>query len=96
MQIIQTQKQLKLNALSITCGDKLNVMDLGGQKAIREYWNYYYDKVDALIYVVDASDDARIAECNESFQALLKDEKLLKVPVLTYGNKVHLPTCLFT
>ena len=84
-----------VNALSISCGGvKLNVMDLGGQKAIREYWNYYYDQVDALIYVVDASDDARIAECNESFQALLKDEKLLKVPVLTYGNKADLKNCL--
>ena len=77
-----------VNAKSIQCGGiKLNVYDLGGQKAIREYWNYYYENVDALIYVVDASDEGRIAECNESFQALLKDEKLQKIPVLAYGNK---------
>jgi len=84
-----------VNAKSIQCGGiKLNVYDLGGQKAIRDYWQYYYEKVDALIYVVDASDEGRIAECNESFQTLLKDEKLKNVPVLAYGNKADLETCL--
>ena len=84
-----------VNAKSIQCGGiKLNVYDLGGQKAIREYWQYYYEKVDALIYVVDASDEGRIAECNESFQTLLKDEKLKSVPVLAYGNKADLENCL--
>ena len=84
-----------VNAKSIQCGGiKLNVYDLGGQKAIREYWKFYYEKVDALIYVVDASDEARIGECNESFQSLLKDEKLINVPVLAYGNKADLDNCL--
>ena len=71
-----------VNGKSIQCcGINLNVYDIGGQKAIREYWKYYYENVDALIYVVDASDEARIAECNDSFQELLKEEKLKKVPV---------------
>ena len=84
-----------VNAKSIQCGGiKLNVYDLGGQKAIREYWKYYYEKVDALIYVVDASDEARIGECNESFQSLLKDDNLKNVPVLAYGNKADLQNCL--
>ena len=84
-----------VNAKSIQCGGiKLNVYDLGGQKAIREYWQYYYEKVDALIYVIDANDEERIAECNDSFQKLLKEEKLAKVPVLVYGNKADLQNCL--
>ena len=58
-------------------GVTLNIYDLGGQKAIREYWKYYYDNNnDALIYVVDANDEGKIAECNESFQQLLNEEKL--------------------
>ena len=44
-------------------GFKLNVWDIGGQKAIRPYWKNYYDNTDALIYVVDSSDEARIGEC---------------------------------
>ena len=84
-----------VNGKSIQCcGINLNVYDLGGQKAIREYWKYYYENVDALIYVVDASDEARIAECNESFQELLKEEKLKNVPVLAFGNKADLKNCL--
>ena len=84
-----------VNAKSIQCGGiKLNVYDLGGQKAIRDYWQYYYEQVDGLIYVVDASDEERIAECNESFQSLLKEEKLKNIPVLAYGNKADLPSCL--
>ena len=47
-----------------------------------------------MIYVVDASDEARIAECNDSFQELLKEEKLKGVPVLAYGNKADLQNCL--
>ena len=34
--------------------NKINLYDLGGYKPIREYWKYYYENVDALIYVVDA------------------------------------------
>ena len=84
-----------VNAKSIQCGGiKLNVYDLGGQKAIREYWQYYYEKIDALIYVVDASDEERIGECNDSFQKILKEEKLANVPVLAYGNKADLQNCL--
>ena len=91
----QTSPTKGVNAKSIQCGGiKLNVYDLGGQKAIREYWQYYYEKVDALIYVVDASDEARIGECNESFQSLLKDDNLKNVPVLAYGNKADLQNCL--
>ena len=90
-----TKPDSGLNAKSIQCGTiKLNVYDLGGQKAIREYWKYYYDQVDALIYVVDSSDEERIGECNESFKSILKDEKLTNVPVLAYGNKADLTNCL--
>ena len=35
-----------------------------GAKSNQEYWKYYYDKVDVLIYVVGASDEERIKECN--------------------------------
>jgi len=84
-----------VNGKSIQCyGITLNVYDLGGQKAFREYWKYYYENIDALIYVIDGSDEKRIAECNDSFQELLKEEKLKNVPVLVYGNKADLETCL--
>jgi ADP-ribosylation factor-like protein 3 len=75
-------------------GIKINLYDLGGLKGIRDYWEYYYDQVDALIYVLDASDKDRIKECNEVFRRLLKEKELLGVPFLFYANKMDILNCL--
>jgi len=49
---------------------KLNVWDIGGQKEIRKYWENYFDNVDALIFVVDSSDDYRVTESNNELKLL--------------------------
>ena len=41
-------------------GFKLNVWDIGGQREIRPYWRNYYEQTDALVYVVDSADEARV------------------------------------
>lgn len=41
---------------------KLNVWDIGGQKALREFWSNYFPNTDALIYVVDSADVKRVRE----------------------------------
>ena len=68
-------------------GFKLNVWDIGGQKAIRPYWKNYYDNTDALIYVVDSSDEARIKECFDELSSLMEEADLKEVPLLVYANK---------
>ena len=50
--------------------------------------------VDSLIYVIDANDEERIEECNESFQELLKEDNLKNIPVLVYSNKADIKACL--
>lgn len=62
----------------VESGFKLNVWDIGGQKAIREYWEYYYEGTDALVYVVDSADQLRIKESQEVLSALLKVSYLYK------------------
>ena len=57
-------------------GFKLNVWDIGGQKAIRPYWKNYYDNTDALIYVVDSSDEERIKECYDELKSLMEEQDL--------------------
>ena len=59
-----------IKALS-TEGFKLNVWDIGGQKAIRPYWANYYEGTDGLVYVVDSSDDERLEESTEELEQLL-------------------------
>ena len=71
-------------------GFKLNCWDIGGQKAIREYWPNYYDNTDGLVYVVDSSDEERLKECTEELTYLLGQDKLAKVPLLVYANKQDL------
>lgn len=68
-------------------GFKLNVWDIGGQSAIRNYWENYYDRTDGLVFVVDSSDDYRLDETTSVFKVLLAEPKLSKVPILVFANK---------
>ena len=73
---------------------KLTVWDIGGQKAIREYWKNYFQNTDGLIYVVDSSDDIRLEECKEELLKLMSDGDLQNVPMLVFANKQDIQTAL--
>eukprot|EP01065_Artemidia_motanka_P042223 TRINITY_DN561_c0_g1_i2.p2 TRINITY_DN561_c0_g1~~TRINITY_DN561_c0_g1_i2.p2 ORF type:complete len:179 (+),score=81.80 TRINITY_DN561_c0_g1_i2:72-608(+) len=75
-------------------GVKLNMWDIGGQKAIRTYWRNYFDETDCLIYVVDAADKKRLEECGMELNLLLEEEKLSGVHVLIFANKQDLATAM--
>ena len=75
-------------------GFKLNVWDIGGQKAIRAYWPNYYEGTDGLVYVVDSSDENRIEECTEELETLLAEDELKDVPLLVFANKQDLGLAL--
>ncbi len=75
-------------------GFKLNVWDIGGQKAIRPYWKNYYENTDGLVYVVDSSDEARLKECQEELKSLMEEETLSKVTLLVFANKQDLQLSL--
>ncbi|KAK8932833.1 ADP-ribosylation factor-like protein 2 [Metarhizium anisopliae] len=48
--------------------------DVGGQKTLRSYWRNYFEKTDALIWVVDATDRLRIDDCRDELHGLLLEE----------------------
>lgn len=48
--------------------------DVGGQKTLRSYWRNYFEKTDALIWVVDATDRLRIDDCRDELHGLLQEE----------------------
>ncbi|KAL2364410.1 hypothetical protein RJZ56_002668 [Blastomyces dermatitidis] len=60
-------------------GYKLNIWDVGGQKTLRSYWRNYFEKTDALIWVVDATDRLRIDDCREELAGLLQEEVSSKI-----------------
>lgn len=75
-------------------GVKINVWDIGGQKAIRKHWKNYFDQTDVLMYVIDATDKRRLEECLEELQTLLEEDELAGIPLLFFANKQDLITAL--
>lgn len=41
---------------------------------MRSYWRNYFEKTDALIWVVDATDRLRIDDCRDELAGLLQEE----------------------
>eukprot|EP01059_Diplonema_ambulator_P021296 TRINITY_DN3538_c0_g1_i1.p1 TRINITY_DN3538_c0_g1~~TRINITY_DN3538_c0_g1_i1.p1 ORF type:complete len:185 (+),score=65.20 TRINITY_DN3538_c0_g1_i1:548-1102(+) len=72
----------------------LNIWDVGGQQTLRSYWRNYYEQTDALIWVVDSHDEARLNDCKKELFNLLDEEKLAGATLLIFMNKQDLPTAL--
>lgn len=70
---------------------KFQIWDLAGQKGIRPYWKSYYPDTQAIIFVIDSTDQARMKVAKEEFLMLLEQEELANVPVLILANKQDLP-----
>ena len=71
-------------------GFKLNVWDIGGQQSIRPYWSNYFESSDALVYVVDSSDERRLEESSMELKNLIAEDKLSGIPLLVFANKQDL------
>lgn len=67
---------------------------MGGQKTLRSYWRNYFEKTDALIWVVDATDRFRVSDCAEELKGLLGEEKLLGASLLVFANKTDVQGCM--
>ena len=74
-------------------GVNLVVWDVGGQDRIRVLWKHYFENTDGLLFIVDASDQARFAEAREELHAIVNDDNIresLKC-VIIMANKMDLP-----
>ncbi|KAI4113865.1 MAG: hypothetical protein LQ348_002662 [Seirophora lacunosa] len=71
-------------------GYKLNIWDVGGQKTLRTYWRNYFEKTDALIWVVDAADRFRVHDCRKELAGLLLEERLVGASLLVFANKTDI------
>ncbi|KAL0228386.1 hypothetical protein RCL1_004529 [Eukaryota sp. TZLM3-RCL] len=72
----------------------LNIWDIGGQTTIRSYWRNYFDRTDAIIWVVDSFDVGRLDECFSELFSVLSSERLLGVTLLVLANKQDIPGAL--
>ena len=53
----------------------------------RPYWRCYFPNTAAIIYVIDASDHARIPTSRNELLTMLSEEELKGVPLLVFCNK---------
>ena len=73
-----------------------NACDVGGHDAVRRMWKSYLHGIDGIVFVVDASDQARMAEASLELQTLMEDETLRanQVPFLVLANKTDKPDAI--
>eukprot|EP00753_Platysulcus_tardus_P000677 PLAT10636.1.p1 GENE.PLAT10636.1~~PLAT10636.1.p1 ORF type:complete len:696 (+),score=245.14 PLAT10636.1:130-2088(+) len=74
--------------------NRFTVWDVGGGARIRALWSHYYDCAEALIFVVDCSDEARLAEAAAQLQQLAAAPQLRGRPLLVLANKCDAPGAL--
>lgn len=48
--------------------------DVGGQRSLRTYWRNYFERTDALVWVVDCADRERLLDCRTELHQLLQEE----------------------
>lgn len=70
---------------------KLKIFDLGGHETARRLWEDYFATVDAVVFLVDATDRTRFPEARKELNAMFLSPDLEGVPFLVLGNKVDLP-----
>lgn len=71
----------------------LTVFDMSGQSRYRSLWEHYYRDVQAIIYVLDSTDRARMCVAKDEMDAILghKDIEHKDIPILFFANKMDLP-----
>ena len=71
-------------------GLSFNVWDIGGQTRLRDLWHHYFAGTDAVIYVLDSSDEERIELAKESLENVINHPDMQHCPVLVFANKMDL------
>ena len=75
-------------------GNRFCCVDLGGHKAARVLWKDYYIAVDAIVFLIDASDHERVLESKRELDGVLLEDSLADVPVAVLGNKIDIEGAL--
>lgn len=65
----------------------VTLFDVGGGARIRSIWKNYYAESFGIVFVVDASDTARLEECKRALHETEMQPRVAGKPLLILGNK---------
>lgn len=65
----------------------VTLWDVGGQRNMREHWQMYHQNAATVVFVVDASDRARLREARGELERTLRSEQLRGCPLVLLANK---------
>jgi small GTP-binding protein len=71
-------------------GLHFSVWDIGGQTKLRDLWHHYYSGSDAVIYVLDSSDEERLQLAKETLENVIDHPDMVNCPVLIFANKMDM------
>ena len=72
-------EQIKYRGMDFT------LWDVSGQAT--RLWKHYFDKINAIIFVVDSNDRERILKAQEELHKVINDSELQGAPILIFANK---------
>jgi GTP-binding protein SAR1 len=86
---IQMDPTVSVHSEEIEIGRvRFKAFDLGGHDTARRVWDKYFLVSDAIIYMVDAASEETLDLSRDELWKILKDERMNKVPLLVFGNKI--------
>lgn len=83
-----------VESLQTPCGVSFTLWDIGGQGSLRTSWPDYLEDTNALIFVFDSTDTARLPEAVAALEEVLSHPSMAGVPVLLLANKQEVPGAL--
>jgi len=72
---------------------KITLWDVGGQHKLRPLWKHYYLNTQAVIFVLDSSNQDRLSEAHSELVKLLSEKELKDAALLILANKQDVGGC---
>lgn len=66
---------------------KFTIWDVGGQHKLRPLWKHYYLNTQAVVFVIDSSNQARLPEAHNELAKLMSEKELKDASLLIFANK---------
>ncbi len=70
---------------------ELLMWDLGGQYLLRSQWRHYYAGAFVVIFVIDGSNRAQLADASHELRTMMREPLLRSTHLLILLNKMDLP-----